>query len=385
MKKGLLVTILSSVLAMALCCGCGNSASSFASEEAMPMSAKSTYADAPYVAGNSYGSDMASMEYTEDADYDAEFSYDDSAESAVESVDVDDNAAAAKSDRKLIRNVNISTETKEFDALLGNVKQQVAQLGGYIESLNEYQDTWREQTTRNASLTIRVPKDKADQLITSVEDGSNIISHDENLEDVTLAYVDMESHKKALETEQERLLELMEKAETIEDIIRIEERLTNVRYQIESMESQLRTYDNKIDYTTINLQISEVKELTPTVEKGYFEKMGEGFLESTSGVFVGLANFISWFIVHIPYFILWAVIIILVMKFIVKPWKKRRAAKKAMVSGDTAQAASFKKPGFLRRFSKKTGEFEAVKEVVAEEKTEETAEEKSEKKPEAEE
>ena len=68
---------------------------------------------------------------------------------------------------------------------------------------------------------------------------------------MTLQYVDLESHKKALTTEQDRLIELMEQAETVEDIITIEGRLSEVRYQLESMESQLRTYDNKIDYSTV--------------------------------------------------------------------------------------------------------------------------------------
>lgn len=354
MRKSILTTIISSTLIMALCCGCGNSSASY---DSMPFEAKAS-AEMPYVSERAYGNDL---EYAEEA---ADYDYEESAAADSGSVDVDDSAAAAKSERKLIRNVNITTETKEYDALLSNVKRQVDELGGYIESLSEYQDTWRENTTRNASLTIRVPKAKADKLITAVEDGSNITSRDENLEDVTLAYVDMESHKKALETEQDRLLELMEKAESLEDIITIEERLTNVRYQIESMESQLRTYDNKIDYTTIHLNISEVRELTPTVEKGYFEKMGEGFLDSLSGVFVGIAEFISWFIVHIPYFVIWAIIIFAAIKFVIKPWRKRRAAKRA---GTMPEKRSFKFPW------KKNKTKAEISEKTAEETLEETA------------
>ena len=69
----------------------------------------------------------------------------------------------------------------------------------------------------------------------------------------------LQSHKKALLAEQESLLSMMEQAESIEDIIAINEQLTDVRYQIESMESQLRTYDNQVDYSTVNLYIDEVE------------------------------------------------------------------------------------------------------------------------------
>ena len=65
----------------------------------------------------------------------------------------------------------------------------------------------------------------------------------------------------------------MEKAESIEDIITIEQRLSNVRYQIESMEAQLRTYDNKVDYSTVHLDVSEVKELTPVHEETLWERI----------------------------------------------------------------------------------------------------------------
>ena len=65
------------------------------------------------------------------------------------------------------------------------------------------------------------------------------------MDDVTLRYVDVDSHKKALETEQERLLALLEKAENVEDIITIENRLSDVRYELENYESQIRLLDNQ--------------------------------------------------------------------------------------------------------------------------------------------
>ncbi len=249
---------------------------------------------------------------------------------------VDDSAAEVNQGRKLIRTVNMDVETKEFEQAVSTVKQQVNALGGYVENMDTYNgsgysDYYR---SRYTNLTIRIPKDKADTFLEEVSDLCNVVSRSESMEDVTLTYVDLESHRNALRSEQDRLLELMEQAETIEDLITIEDRLTQVRYQLESMESQLRTYDNKIDYSTVYLNISEVKELTPVEEEDetVWERISGGFLESLKNVGEGLANFGIWFLVHIPYLAVWAVVIILlvvIIKAIIKSCQKRKQKKMA--------------------------------------------------------
>ena len=108
-------------------------------------------------------------------------------------------------------------------------------------------------------MTVRIPAQQLDAFLSSVSEVSNVISRNDSVSDVTLQYVDMESHKKALTAEQDRLLELLEQAESVEDIITIESRLSDVRYQIESMESQLRTLQNQVSYSTVYLDIQEVE------------------------------------------------------------------------------------------------------------------------------
>ena len=119
-----------------------------------------------------------------------------------------------------------------------------------------------------------------------------------------------------LVAEQERLLALMEQAETIDDIIMLESRLSEIRYQIESMESQLRTYDNKVDYSTVYLKVDEVKELTPVVEETALQRIANGFANSLKEIRDGLTEFAIWFVVNIPYFILWIVVFVVVVVLI---------------------------------------------------------------------
>jgi len=240
--------------------------------------------------------------------------------------------SAAQTNRKLIKTVNMDVETREFDSLMEAIQTQVKTLEGYIESMNTYNGStyYGYHSTRNADMTIRIPATQLESFLNAISGISNVVRRSDNVADITLTYVDLESHKTALETEQTRLLELLERAETIEDIITIEERLSNIRYQIESMGSQLRTYDNKVDYSTVYLNIDEVEVLTPVQEETTWERISGGFVDSLKNIGNAVVEFVIWFVIHLPYLILWAVIVIIivvVIRLLVKRGDKKRAKK----------------------------------------------------------
>ena len=122
--------------------------------------------------------------------------------------------------RKLIKNVNMEVETEEFDVLMVTIAEKTENFGGYVESSYTYNGSnYYGNSSRNASLTLRIPAEKLPAFLSAVAECSNVISKNESVTDVTLQYVDMKSHKEALETEQARLIELLEQAESVEDII----------------------------------------------------------------------------------------------------------------------------------------------------------------------
>ena len=149
-------------------------------------------------------------------------------------------------------------------------------------------------------------------------------SKNESVEDITLQYVDVESHKKALETEQERLLELLEKAESMEDIITIESRLSEVRYELQSYESRLRTYDNKVNYSTVSIDICEVERVSRTPEKKtFFGEIKERLSDNFYDIGQGIRSFAIWFISSLPYLVIWVAVIFIIVKLVRKIfWKK---------------------------------------------------------------
>ena len=218
--------------------------------------------------------------------------------------------AGVREGRKLIQTVGLEVETKEFQQMMSSLETQVEELGGYIENMETYNGSSYSGyvSSRYANLTIRVPNGKLDSFLQTVSDIGNVVRRNDSVEDVTLSYVDMESRRNTLRTEQERLLAFLEKAETIEEIIALEQRLSEVRYELESMESKLRTLDNLIDYSTVELHVSEVRELTEVrqEEPGPGKRIVEGFLRSLRDIGDGLMEFAIWFLTHLPYLVLWA-------------------------------------------------------------------------------
>jgi len=244
---------------------------------------------------------------------------------------------AALQERKLIKTVDLNVETKEFDQMLTTLEQNITDLGGYIESMEVYNGSSYSgyRSSRDANMTIRIPKQRLDTFLETVEGISNVVRRSESVEDVTLTYVDLESHKKVLQAEQDRLLELLKKAEAIEDIITIESRLSNVRYQIESMESQLRTFDNKVDYSTVYLNVDEVQELTPVQEETVWQRIAGGLTDNLRDIKDGTVEFFIWFVINIPNFIVWIIIIVIaviVIRLLRKAMHARGNGKKAGIA-----------------------------------------------------
>lgn len=259
-------------------------------------------------------------------------SMDAAAEAPMEEKPLADNAAGASvlpENRKWIVTVHMSAETEDLNAVLETLSQRIGELKGYVEDQRIHNGSiYSDRRYRYADLTIRIPAGDVDSFTADVEGMANVISSEQSRDDVTLSYVATESRVKALEAEEARLLELMEQAKNMSDLLEIEARLTDVRYELERNASQLRSYDNKIDYATIYLEIQEVHKLTPVAEQTTWERIAEGFTSSLEGLFEDLVNIFVWFIVSSPYLLVWAAVIFGVV-LIVRNLRKRRAAKKA--------------------------------------------------------
>lgn len=228
-------------------------------------------------------------------------------------------------DRKLIRRISLETETEDMDLLLGNIDSKVAELGGYIESRNVRSGSVyaSSQQRRSASLVVRIPAESYDGFVDHVEDVSNVTSSSESAQDVTLDYIAVESRMNALKAEEQRLLELIDEAADLSELLQLEGRLTEVRTELEKTTSQLRVYDDLIDYCTVSLEISEVQELTPTEEPDFWTRVSTGLSNTFAGLGWFLTELVIALIVSLPVLIPVGALIWLILWLIFRNGKKK--------------------------------------------------------------
>ena len=235
-------------------------------------------------------------------------------------------SANVQTGQKLIRRVSIDAETEDLEALLGSLSIKISSVGGYIKNQDLYNGSaYSSYRYRSASLTIRIPAENLDNFIQQVKDVSNVVNYNESQEDVTLTYVSTESRIKALETEQERLLELLSKADNMSDLLEIEARLTDVRYELENVTSQLRVLANKVDYATVNLYIDQVKVYTEVEEQTVWQRIGTGFKQNLEDIGEGLEDFFVWFVTYSPQLVSFAVVAAVVIAVLRRRNQKRKA------------------------------------------------------------
>lgn len=235
--------------------------------------------------------------------------------------------AALPENEKIITTMYMHAETEDMTPLLEQINGKIAQLGGYMEAQEIYNgSTYNNYRYRHASLTVRIPADKLNSFVEHVGENANIVSSNTATENVTLTYVAIESRITALETEQARLLELLAMAETMEDLLLIESRLTEVRTELEQVNSTLRSYDNRINFSTIHLDIDEVKEYTDTSEpETFWDRISAGFVDSLKNVGDGIVDFFVFLIVAIPYLLPFAVIAVVIIVLVKRSKKKKKA------------------------------------------------------------
>ena len=231
--------------------------------------------------------------------------------------------------RKWVITMNIDTETEDMDTALDSLNRQIRELNGYVQEQNiRNGSSYSSSRYRSASLTVRIPAEQLDIFTSSLTEFTNVVSSSRSAEDITLSYVDTETRITALETERDRLLELMEQAETMSDLLEIESRLTDVNYELERYGSRLRTMDNQVSYATIYLSVREVKEYTPVAEQTLWEKISSGFLDSLKGLGNGIVNFFAWIVIKLPYLVVYG-LILWGLGILFRRWRRRRAARKA--------------------------------------------------------
>ena len=239
-------------------------------------------------------------------------------------------AAPEGSPEKLIYSASATVETTEFDRTIEKLSALVEQYGGFVESSsingsNYYTQSRGYSSERYASYVIRVPSGKFSALMGSLSTLGNVPYSHTDTENITAQYYETDARLTAYQTQEARLLEMMEAAETVEDLIAIEEKLTELRYQIESLQSTLKNWDRQVAYSTLDLEIQEVIEYTPESRMSYGQELA---LALTNGL-RRTGEFFKDLLLAIVGALPALVILAVVLAILIPVWKKHRKARRA--------------------------------------------------------
>ena len=329
MKKRFVVP---AVLVMAMCLsGCGHSAS---------------YSEAP--SASYMKEDMGYA--AEEAAYDvADGTYMDAADAAVEPMEVggaamkesstnggDTSALRAQDGQKIVYTGNLSIQTLEYDKSAASIRKKIRDAGGFSESESEsdrdynwYRYSAGSSSTRSLSITARIPSEKFESFMDSLSGDGKVMNRSMNAENISQVYANKETYKKALEKEQERLLAMMDKAETIEDMIAVESRLSDVERQLNAYKTDLSAMDKDVQYSTIYIDLQEVKRYSDETPTTTFPEKVKYAFEDAISTFRDFCEGIILFVVRsFPFLILLGIVIAL----LIRQAKKSQAKKIAMMS-----------------------------------------------------
>lgn len=284
MKKRTALTLcLSALLLLCSACGGGSSANAAAGDTAASSAAAVEN-------GSSGGMGMDLELYEPSAPQESQTSSGAAEEAGGGSV-------YQNSGAKLIRRAELSIQTTQFDQAAEGLSALVNQCGGYFEQSSVYAGSYRDANAqRSGEYVVRIPAEKYADFLAATGDLGYVTQLTESSEDIGEQYYDTESRLKTQRTKQERLLELLEKAESMEDIISLENALSEVEYQIEQYTSTLNRYDALVGFSTFTIYLSEVSKVTEEVGEtaSLGTRMAAGFRSSLEGLVNGSQQMLIW-------------------------------------------------------------------------------------------
>ena len=213
----------------------------------------------------------------------------------------------AETSRKLIRTASLTIRTAQYDADLEALTQLISSVGGYIESTYQSGDL-ESGSARSNSMTLRIPSDKLDEFLNGLDSVGRVVDRSESSTDMTVQYADNEARLATLRAKMERLNELLEKAETVEDLISIESAIADTQYSIDSYETRQRTIDRQVDMSEVDIYLREDSPVEVTSEMSLGERISRAFQNSVEDFGQFLRNMLVFIVMALPALGLMAII-----------------------------------------------------------------------------
>ena len=214
---------------------------------------------------------------------------------------------------KIIREGNISIESKDVQASKKNLDQQLKQIGGYYERESANTDN---NNLISYDLVLRIPSDKLDGFLTSVENGKDkITSKSLTSEDVSLQYYDLESRLKSKRAYLERYQAMVSSAKNVKELLEIQEQIRQLQEEIDSSESMMRNLSGQVNYSSLRINLFDYQSNLPMGSNSFWSRVKSSF--SFGGDLI--ANIVLGIIGLWPIFLIGSLVV-----FVVLRWRNRQ-------------------------------------------------------------
>ncbi len=208
-----------------------------------------------------------------------------------------DRATYVENDRKLIYTAYFSIETMDYVSDYNKVMAALKNAKGFVSTRNSSGKAPQEygDSGRSTYFSLRIPIDSYNAFIDEIGGVGETMNMEESTEDVTASYYDNEARIELYTAHYEKLMSYLDKATTMEDTMAIENQITEVLYTLDSLKGNQRYLDNLIQYSTVDINLQEVVEITKVVTSK--DTLGTRIAESFNSVIKWLGRFFEGFAV----------------------------------------------------------------------------------------
>ena len=202
---------------------------------------------------------------------------------------------------KIIRTASLTLGTQDFEQDLEQLQAYCKDSGGWVSYVSQSGDA--DKANRRASLTLRIPVEKLDELLAGAEGYGRVISRTETAEDVTESYQDTAARLATQQAKMERLQALMSDTASLSDLLELESAIADTQYTIDSLQSRLNSTDSQVNYATVDVSLREesAAEAVTTREKSLGERVLAG-LQTGGETFAGfMKDMVVFLSAALPY------------------------------------------------------------------------------------
>ena len=230
-------------------------------------------------------------------------------------------------EQKLIKRYRVTLETTEYDRTRSEISALVESYGGYFSSSSERGGgtSSGRRSSRYGEFTVRIPAEKLDEFISELGGKGNVISSNLITDDVTESYYSYQSRLDALALQEQRILDMMKKADSLDYLIKLEDKLSQIRSEIKELNYKLKYYDRSVGYSYATISLCEVIEYTEESDVTFISRLGNA-VKKTFVVFGKVVGELLIAIVWLFPFALVCGIIAFIVVISVKRRKKKRIA-----------------------------------------------------------